>query len=128
MSESKQGRMNKEVKKIWLDALKSGKYKQSKGRLRRGDGYCCLGVLCDLSIIHHHNTSRWADMEEKNVLGGKEFKFADEGQGMAGMPPYEVKRWAGLTTTDTLNLSALNDSTPENGNFVEVIKRIESTL
>lgn len=31
----------------WIAALRSGKYKQTRGRLQDGDGFCCLGVLCD---------------------------------------------------------------------------------
>lgn len=34
-----------DVKKKWLKALRSGKYKQTKGTLCDGKGYCCLGVL-----------------------------------------------------------------------------------
>lgn len=30
----------------WIQALDSGKYKQSKGELQNRDGYCCLGVAC----------------------------------------------------------------------------------
>ena len=38
-----------DVKTKWLDALRSGKYKQGRGILRRPDGsFCCLGVLCDI--------------------------------------------------------------------------------
>lgn len=29
----------------WIDALKSGSYKQGKGTLKRNNMYCCLGVL-----------------------------------------------------------------------------------
>lgn len=32
----------------WISALRSGKYKQGKGTLRRGDYYCCLGVACEV--------------------------------------------------------------------------------
>lgn len=28
----------------WLDALRSGKYAQTRGTLTDGNGYCCLGV------------------------------------------------------------------------------------
>ena len=49
--------MNKQVKRLWLDALKSRKYPQGKGRLKRGDSFCCLGVLCELSILHHNTSS-----------------------------------------------------------------------
>ncbi len=40
--------MNKVYKKLWIDALRSDKYKQGKGDLRIGDSFCCLGVLCDI--------------------------------------------------------------------------------
>ena len=36
--------------KIWIDALRSGKYKQTYGRLHDEKGFCCLGVACDLFI------------------------------------------------------------------------------
>lgn len=38
--------MNKEAKQLWIDALRSGKYKQGKGCLMdTNNAYCCLGVL-----------------------------------------------------------------------------------
>ena len=40
--------MNKEWAEKWAAALRSGEYKQGTGRLRQGDSFCCLGVLCDL--------------------------------------------------------------------------------
>ncbi len=41
--------MNKVIKKTWLKALRSGKYKQGKGQLREDEThFCCLGVLGDL--------------------------------------------------------------------------------
>jgi hypothetical protein len=41
--------MKKEVKDRWVEALRSGKYSQTKGVLRDGKGFCCLGVLCDIA-------------------------------------------------------------------------------
>ena len=38
--------MQPETKQKWLDALRSGKYKQTRDCLKNNDGYCCLGVLC----------------------------------------------------------------------------------
>ena len=33
----------------WVEALRSGKYKQGQHNLRNADNtYCCLGVLCDI--------------------------------------------------------------------------------
>ncbi|NBQ68164.1 MAG: hypothetical protein EBU46_04735, partial [Nitrosomonadaceae bacterium] len=48
--------MKAEIKQRWLNALRSGKYKQGEGSLRQLDNegkpqYCCLGVLCDLHRI-----------------------------------------------------------------------------
>lgn len=40
--------MNKGIKDRWITALRSEKYSQTKGNLRDDEGYCCLGVLCDL--------------------------------------------------------------------------------
>ena len=34
----------------WVEALRSGKYEQVTGALRSGDGFCCLGVACELAI------------------------------------------------------------------------------
>lgn len=41
--------MNPEIKKLWLEALRSGLYQQGRGALRPTTStFCCLGVLCDL--------------------------------------------------------------------------------
>lgn len=34
----------------WINALRSGKYKQTQGSLQDAKGYCCLGVACELFI------------------------------------------------------------------------------
>jgi hypothetical protein len=42
-------KMNPAYKDAWTSALRSGKYQQVQGALRRSDtGMCCLGVLCDV--------------------------------------------------------------------------------
>lgn len=46
--------MKKEIAMRWIEALRSGKYMQGKGRLRSFyDEFCCLGVLCNLHAIEH---------------------------------------------------------------------------
>ena len=41
--------MNKQLKAKWVQALRSGKYKQGQEHLRGIDNtFCCLGVLCDI--------------------------------------------------------------------------------
>lgn len=36
--------MNEEMKSKWVKALRSGQYKQARGRVKRDDSYCCIGV------------------------------------------------------------------------------------
>ena len=46
--------MNQQVKEKWLSALRSGDYKQTRQYLHKEDGFCCLGVLCDLYGKEHN--------------------------------------------------------------------------
>lgn len=40
--------MTPEFKKLWVEALRSGKYQQTKNVLRNDKGFCCVGVALDL--------------------------------------------------------------------------------
>lgn len=44
------------ARRKWVDALRSGKYAQTKTRLQSFNGFCCLGVACDISGLGY-----WAD-------------------------------------------------------------------
>lgn len=37
----------------WTKSLRSGKYEQGRDTLQRGNKFCCLGVLCDITIPSH---------------------------------------------------------------------------
>ena len=41
-----------EALKAWLEALRGKQYTQSTGMLRSTEGYCCLGVGCDVLMKH----------------------------------------------------------------------------
>lgn len=41
--------LTKQEKADWLEALRSGEYKQCRGGLHDGEGFCCLGVLYDVT-------------------------------------------------------------------------------
>jgi hypothetical protein len=41
--------MKKSVAMKWVKALRSGKYRQTAGKLQDYKGYCCLGVLCEVA-------------------------------------------------------------------------------
>lgn len=114
--------MNKEVKEKWLKALRDGNYKQGYDRLKDGDCFCCLGVLCDLYAKEHNE--EWRNdtiIAEHQLL------------------PEIVKSWAGLKETspeifiDDKNkkaLSALNDGyhVDHKYTFEEIADLIEEQL
>lgn len=58
-------KMDPEIKAKWIEALRSGKYKQGHSHLRQRDKetgeerYCCLGVLCDIV-----EPNSWQDPED----------------------------------------------------------------
>ena len=75
--------MNPRIKQKWLDALRSGEYKQTKENLQDINGFCCLGVLCDL-----HSKERgtsWVKQIDNYELYGE-----------AQTLPLSVQEWAGL--------------------------------
>lgn len=65
--------MNQEFKKIWIEALRSGRYKQVKGGLHCADGFCCLGVAEDL--LQKAEGSQWS--EEKGISGWRNSACGD---------------------------------------------------
>ena len=45
--------MNRAIALKWARALESGEYRQATGQLRSVNGFCCLGVLCNLHAQAH---------------------------------------------------------------------------
>jgi hypothetical protein len=97
--------MNPQIKQKWVSALRSGDYQQTKGRLRKEDKFCCLGVLCDL--YGKENNVEW----EINEDSGK-YMFQNKGADL----PFSVIEWSGIADSGPLGngqigtLAALNDS------------------
>ena len=88
--------MREEIKDKWVAALESGDYKQTRGVLRRGDSYCCLGVLCDL-YYNENPESQWNPVTPTTREFAKyEFIVPDESYHNTGVPPNPVYQWAGM--------------------------------
>ena len=81
--------MKPEIKAQWIEALRSGEYKQTKGELRTPNGYCCLGVLTDLYLKKHND--EWEYNERCN-----QYLYLDCRFGL----PEEVMVWADLYESD----------------------------
>ncbi len=106
--------MKAEIKKRWIDALKSGEYKQGRGRLKDGGSYCCLGVLCDLFFRETEDT----DWGSEGMLLSTWFL------------PVRVKIWSGLESiapeTSKGSLIWLNDDSKWSCN--EIVGIIDDQL
>lgn len=106
--------MNDNAKK-WVEALRSGAYKQGVGRLRdKADGYCCLGVACDLYIKSHPNELRWEGGVSPGVVEVGDATYSEE-----AVLHNAVREWLGLATHEgrcvssnygETSLAELNDS------------------
>lgn len=89
--------MDKEVKAKWLEALRNGKYSQTKHILKSDTGMCCLGVLCDLYIAEHDGkewTAREPAPNDSMIVAT--YKSIGALDNSEVVPPAEVVLWAGL--------------------------------
>lgn len=106
--------MKPEVKTMFIKALRSGEFKQAKGQLRTNkDGFCCLGLLCNLHAETHPNSQY--NRSNPEVYGGKRDK-----------PPKQVLGWAGLNEYDVEDLIMMNDE--EEKSFKQIANFVEGKL
>ncbi len=110
--------MKEDIKEKWVAALRSGKYKQGKHRLKNGRKYCCLGVLCDISGLD----------EFKNRGDRGEVYLND-----IMILPQEVVNWAGLETSNPVivqkdGIIALAELNDKGANFNTIADLIEAQL
>lgn len=101
--------MNKNIKKRWVAALRSGDYPQGTGYLqtvdKHGSRFCCLGVLCDLAeqdgVIKQAEPLANVNGEEAHVTYPDPSPTAINGR-TASVLPRVVKEWSGLDSTHPL--------------------------
>ena len=79
----------------WLDALRSGKYKQGREALHEDNEFCCLGVACDLYAKEVGGT--WV---KEPFDGSTGFYFMVNGYSSQDNLPMPVVEWLGLNTND----------------------------
>lgn len=109
--------MNKDVKTSWLYALRSGKYTQARSALKKSIGheddvgYCCLGVLCDIS-----QKGKW-----KKDRQGTYYWYDD----ISGVLPKSVKEWSGVILERERDLAGMNDG---GSSFEEIADWVETNL
>jgi hypothetical protein len=99
----------KEHRRLWVEALRSGKYKQGQSVLRNPDNaMCCLGVACEISGL-----VRWSETPVglDSSIGYEAVN--DERDFSRFYAPAPVVEWLGLAADsgkfgDT-SLAAMND-------------------
>jgi hypothetical protein len=85
--------MNSTIKAQWLEALRSGRYKQGRLCLRSEDGYCCLGVLGDLAV--QAGVVEWGPPRLSDI-GNDVWEVLQELDDEPGILTSRVLAWAGL--------------------------------
>jgi len=126
--------MKSEIKTLWVEALRSGLYKQGYSRLitadpsgREASRFCCLGVLCNL---HAKANPRI----ESNSLDPHSYL------GSVATLPWEVYVWSGLDSNNPIvkappedkdsgclkTLAEINDS--GKFDFIKIASIIEEQL
>ena len=109
--------MNKDVKAKWVAALRSGEYKQTQNRLREGNAFCCLGVLCNLHAKAHRRIA--ADQTRPSV-------YMDHTHEL----PEDVMVWAGLGTDigDKVVINGRKRSLAEHNDQGRTFKQIADAI
>ena len=123
--------MNEQVKDIWVKALRSSDYTQGRLFLHLAEtkhtpeSFCCLGVLCDLSLKNSSLPIIRTANEEEGIV-----RYDRSSEGL----PLSVMSWAGVKFSNpdvvvvndfkdkTTSLAELNDG---GASFLEIADIIE---
>lgn len=73
-----------------VEALESGEYTQAQSRLRTEDGFCCLGVACD--VASSFGIGEWSRGFEQ----GWQFNTPDSVYDEIAVLPQRVREWLGV--------------------------------
>jgi hypothetical protein len=99
--------MDAKIQDWWITALVSGDYDQGKGLLRKGNQFCCLGVLCDLYILKNPGKAHW----KQGVEDSFHVTNMDDEFGWRSFLPMAVRQWAGIVDAAPLQtLMNANDT------------------
>lgn len=115
-------KMDELLKAKWVKALRSGKYKQGVGKLkRRYEGqicHCCLGVLCEIT---QHEFPDMIEVMDNTILTG--IKYDDRDIRLHHELESSLRRAFGIDESVMIQLIEMNDD--ERLNFKEIAEWIE---
>lgn len=120
--------LNENARK-WVAALRSGEYNQCQMRLHiEGDGYCCLGVACEVFIKEGGKLTKFIQEDPNHLRTGNIASY----DGSYGVLPKSVTKWLGLAHPDgqyidkMSKISGLTDLNDCGATFKEIADLIES--
>lgn len=101
----------------WINALLSGNYSQTKHRLRDRDGFCCLGVACDIK-----NPLAWGNFGSSGREGNgmQYWLYGDYKE--SHCLPISLQNELGLDEDTVIELADMND---KGRSFAEIAERIK---
>lgn len=106
-------KMSADLKNRWVEALRSGKYKQAQHSMRTGQNeFCCLGVLCDIVDPEGWVGGPDEDGEYVHYLSDAAF-------------PLDPRKDFGLLVAQAQHLAEANDG---GDSFAEIADWIEANL
>lgn len=97
--------MNKEIKRQWIDALRSGRYSQGFDVLRESEKhFCANGVLCDISGL-----GEWRKGTAPHDSKVELWVYSAGEHTTEVTPPIPVLTWAELDPDVSTYIETLND-------------------
>ena len=122
-------KLTKKMKKEWLVALRSGKYKQCKGQLHNGEGFCCLGVLLDACVLGYWvaATNKELELASDGLATRDKEHWAYVYEGTRSPPITEVPKdfLVQLADNDMTTLMTMNDN---GSSFKTIANYIETEI
>lgn len=124
--------MNKKQMTKWVTALRSGKFNQARGMLRKFDdgrnitGHCCLGVLCEINkvdddfIDSNETIASPVIMEKLGISSEEGTVHLEDGNGNPAVRP--IKFRIGNETKEFNSLAMANDG---GASFKQIARWIE---
>jgi hypothetical protein len=113
--------MTKDFRDKWCAALRSGEYNQIQGSLHTSEGYCCLGVACELES----GSGIWKPLRELDPEEYLVEKYKTNENEETALTNARLSR-IGLSCDGMDTLADLNDQ--EGKSFAEIADWIEQNI
>lgn len=116
--------MDAELKAKWVEALRGGDYDQAQTALRRGNSFCCLGVLCDVAKLGDWlkiEADEDGDIDDDGYLCEFSPSVRDD-----SLLPHEILRKIGFDEDKQETCWKMNDE--QNQSFAAIADWIEKNL